>query len=76
MSVISVGDNFKIGVGVTVGLGVAVAVGVGVDTLVGLEVGVGVGPVMAIVDSCDQTEAELQLGVYLPTLNRYSPGPL
>ena len=67
----SVGESFGVGVGV--GFGVGVLVGTGV--FVGPGVGVGVGPVSVIVDSVDQS-GEPQLGVYLPTLNRYSPGPL
>jgi len=69
----------RVGVGVREGVRVHVDVGIGVVVFVGVAVGtgvdVGVGPVIAMVASVDQTEAELQLGVYLPTLNKYSPGP-
>ena len=70
------GVGFGVGVVVNFGVGVGVAAVVGVGVLVGagVGVGVGVGPVMEIVASVDQTEAEGQLGVYLPTLNKYSPG--
>jgi hypothetical protein len=71
-----VDESFGVGVGCNVGFGVTAWVGVGVGVSVGAGVGVGVEPVIATVSSVDQTDAELQLGVYLPTLNRYSPGPL
>ena len=63
--------GFIVGVGVFVGVGVAVFVGtgVGVGVLVGWGVGVGVGPVTAMVVSVLQV-GELQLDVYLPTLNK------
>ena len=80
----SVGDGIFVGFGVCVGTvdgaGVCVTVGFGVfvGALVadGAGVGVCVGPVSATVTSPLQTDAELQLGVYRPTLNKYSPGPL
>ena len=61
----TVGDDDS-GTGVAVFSGFGVCVGAGVT----------VGPVSTIGISSDQTDAELQLGVYRPTLNRYSPGPL
>jgi hypothetical protein len=82
----STGDGFTVtvtllvgvGVFVTVGFGVFVCVGefVGVTVFVGACVGVGDGPVIATATSVDHTDGELQLDVYLPILNIYSPGPL
>lgn len=73
----SVGPKVAEGTGdaVTVGTGTPVPVAVGFGDDVGFGVGVIVGPVIATVTSWLQTEALEQLGVYLPTLNRYSPGP-
>lgn len=77
---ILVGEIVGATVGFTVGFiegeGVGLGVGVGVEVEVGKGEGEGVGPVIAIVVSVDQTDGEPQLGVYLPTLNKYSPGPL
>lgn len=67
--------GFLVGVGVLVGTFVGMGVFVEVGGEVGEVVEVGVGPVIAIVVSLDHTEGELQLAVYLPTLNKYSPGP-
>ena len=62
------------GVGVFVGLTVCVGVDEEAIVAVGQEVGVVVGPVIVIVFSEDHV-GEPQLLVYLPILNKYSPGP-
>jgi hypothetical protein len=70
--------GIDVDVGIRVGEGVFVGVIVGVHVNVGVLDGTGdgvfVGPVIAIIVSCDHVGAP-QLEVYLPTLNIYSPGP-
>ena len=52
-----------VGVGILVGVSVGEGVGVGVGKGVGVGVGVDVGPVIAIIDSDDQIDGELQFDV-------------
>lgn len=75
---LGLGDFVGTGVRVGVGVGVLVSVGAEVGLSVGLGVGdrVGVGPVILTVSSFDQSALESLADVYLPTLNKYSPGPV